>query len=148
MPEFNATLLFVMISFVVFMILMKALFFDPILRVKETRERKVTGDREDARQFLDDYEQIRLSYEAELKQARREAHRIIQEVRQTAKVTAQQTLMDARTQAQSELSAKMVTLAEWRESTYQQLETERSHLTQSIIRKVTHGQHAGTAARG
>lgn len=148
MLQFNATLIFVMGSFVIFMLLMKALFFDPMLKIKAERERKLTEDRDAAQRFAQEYEKIRLEYDAGLKEARREAHRLIQELRQQAKTSAQKTLSQARVNAQSEMDRNMNELAEWRESTYQQLETERANLTRAIIRKVTEGRRVGTVSGG
>jgi F-type H+-transporting ATPase subunit b len=148
MPEFNATLIFIMVSFLIFMILMKIIYFDPMLKIKYERERKLTDDRESAQRFAQDYDRIRAEYEAGLKQARREALQLIQEVRQQAKANAQQTITQARLSAQGEMDQRMGELAEWRESTYRQLEDERTALTRAIIRKVTDGRRVGSVSGG
>jgi F-type H+-transporting ATPase subunit b len=144
MPQFNATLIFVMISFVIFMILMKAIYFDPILKIKY--ERKLDEDQTNARQFSEEYERIHAEYQAALHKARKEAHQIIQEVRQTAKNSAQQTIMEARTSAQAETDRQMEELHAWRETTYRQMAAERDALTQAIISKVTSGRKIRTAS--
>lgn len=148
MPEFNATIVFVMISFVIFMILMKAIYFDPILKLKYERERKLTDDQASARQFAEDYERVHADYLAGLQEARKEAHKLIQEVRQQAKTSAQQALTEARANAQVETERQMTELHNWRESTYQQLAGERDALTQAIISKVTSGRKVRTASGG
>jgi F-type H+-transporting ATPase subunit b len=148
MPEFNATLIFVMVSFIVFMVLMKAIYFDPMLKIKYERERKLTDDRDAAQRFAEDYNRLRAEYEAGLKQARREAHHIIQEIRQQSKTSAQQALTTARQDAQEEMDRNLNELAQWREVTYQQLEAERSNLTRSIIRKIIEGRRVGTVSGG
>jgi F-type H+-transporting ATPase subunit b len=148
MLQFNATLLFVMISFIIFMILMKIVYFDPILKIRAERERKLTEDQDAARQFLKDYERIFAEYQAGLQQARKEAHALIQELRLQAKATAQQTLQNARAEAQAESDRQMAELGQWRETTYRQLESERDSLTQAIISKVTNGHKVRTATGG
>jgi F0F1-type ATP synthase membrane subunit b/b' len=148
MPEFNATLVFVMISFVIFMILMRAIYFEPILKLKYERERKLADDQTSARQFAEDFERIQAEYLAGLQQARKEAHAVIQEVRQQAKTSAQQALTEARANAQVETDRQMTELQNWRERTYQQLASERDALTQAIISKVTSGHKVRTASGG
>jgi len=148
MLQFNATLIFVLISFIVFMILMKAIYFDPILKIRAEREQKLTDDQEAARRFAQDFERLYAEYQAGLQNARKEAHALIQEVRQQAKLSAQQALQNARAEAQTESDRRMAELSQWRESTYQQLEGDRESLTQAIIRKVTNGSKVRTALGG
>jgi F0F1-type ATP synthase membrane subunit b/b' len=146
MPEFNATLVFVMVSFIIFMVLMKAIYFDPMLKIKYERERKLTDDKNSAQQFAEDYERIHADYQTGLQKARKEAHLLIQEIRQSAKTTAQQTLSEARSAAQVETDRQMAELHNWREATYGQLESERNALTRAIIAKVTAGGRIKTAS--
>lgn len=146
MPEFNATLVFVMVSFIIFMVLMKAIYFDPMLNLKYERERKLTDDKNSAQQFAEDYERIHAEYQASLQKARKEAHQLIQEIRQTAKVNAQQTITEARSAAQSETDRQMAELHNWRETTYNQMESERDALTRAIVAKVTSGGRIKTAS--
>jgi len=148
MPQFNATLIFVMISFVVFMLAMKAIYFDPILKIKAKREQKLQDDRASAERFAEAFERLQADYESGLKQARKEAHHVIQEIRQKAKTDAQKALMEARNLAQTETDRQMVELQNWREMTYQQLESEREALKQVVIAKVTNGHKIRTASGG
>lgn len=140
MPEFNATLVFVMISFIIFMVLMKIIYFDPMLKIQREREQKLTDDRLNAQQFLAEYERIHADYQSSLKEARKEAHMVIQEIRQQAKLTAQHSLQVARSQAQSEMEQQMADLNAWRETTYQSMQSEREALIKIIVSKVTAGR--------
>jgi F-type H+-transporting ATPase subunit b len=148
MLHFNATLLFVLISFLIFMLIMKAIYFDPMLRIKSQRESRLLDDREASQRFAQDYERLNAEYEAALLKARREAQRIIQEVREQAKATASQTLTTARQNAQAEMDSQMKELADWRESTYCELEPERNELVSAIVRKITEHRPVGTLSGG
>lgn len=148
MLHFNATLLFVLISFLIFMLIMKAIYFDPMLRIKSQRESRLLDDREASQRFAQDYERLNAEYEAALLKARREAQRIIQEVREQAKATASQTLTSARQDAQAEMDSQMKELADWRESTYRELEPERNELVSAIVRKITEHRPVGTLSGG
>ncbi len=146
MPEFNATLGFIVVSFIVFMVVMKAIYFDPILNIKHERERKLMDDKSSAEQFAEEYERVYAEYQAALKKARQEAHQLIQEIRQNAKLAAQQSLTEARTNAQTESDCQMAELNHWREATYNQLEGERNELTKAIVSKITSGGKIRTAS--
>jgi|GEM_PF-1851198 len=146
MPEFNATLVFVMVSFIIFMVVMKVIYFDPILNIKHERERKLTDDKSSAEQFAEEYERVYAEYQAALKKARQEAHQLIQEIRQNAKLAAQQSLTEARANAQNESDRQIAELNNWRETTYSQLEGERNELTKAIVSKITSGGKIRTAS--
>jgi F-type H+-transporting ATPase subunit b len=148
MPDFNATLIIVMVSFIVFMLAMKAIYFDPILKIKAQREDKLQDDRTSAQRFAEAFERLQADYESGLKQARKEAHQVIQEIRQQAKTDAQKALTEARVLAQTETDRQMGELQNWRETTYQQLEAERDALKQAVIAKVTSGHKIRTASGG
>lgn len=141
------TLVVFVLSFVVFMLAMKALYFDPILKIKHEREAKLVGDKESALQFNEEYARLKAEYEEGLRQARKEAHAAIQKIRLDAKNNAQQVLTEARGQAQQEMEQRMAELAEWRETTYRELEGERTNLTRQIVEKVRAGGRV-TTARG
>lgn len=145
MPTFNATFLFTLISFAIFALLMKAIYFDPIMKIKNERERKLIDDQESSVDFVRQYEKLHLEYQAGIKQARMEAHHVIQEIRQSAKTSAQKTIVEARTQAQADTDRHMGELRDWRESTYREMASERATLTQGVIAKVKAGGKIRTA---
>jgi F0F1-type ATP synthase membrane subunit b/b' len=148
MLDFNATLIFVMVSFIVFMILMRAIYFEPILKIRAEREQKLTDDQESARRFSEDFERIYAEYQLSLQNARKEAHALIQELRLKAKTSAHEITQTARADAQAESERQMGELHDWRETTYRQLESERDALTRAIIGKVTNGRKVRTATGG
>lgn len=145
MPTFNATFLFVLISFAFFALMMKAIYFEPIMSIKHKREQKLMEDQQLTADFLTRFEQLHADYEAGIKQARLEAHQVIQQIRQQSKTSAQQMVVESRAVAQREADQKMSELHQWRESTYQQMEPERASLTQSVIAKVKAGSKLRTA---
>jgi F0F1-type ATP synthase membrane subunit b/b' len=144
MPTFNATFLFVLISFAVFTVIMKAVYFAPIMAIKHKREQKLTDDQQLTADFLTRLEELQTDYEAGIKQAHLEAHQIIQQIRQQSKTSAQQMVIESRAVAQREADQKLSELHQWRESTYQQMEPERASLTQSVIAKVKAGSKLRT----
>ena len=147
MPQFNATFIFMIVSFIIFMLVMKVIYFDPMLKIKAERERKLQEDHDSAQRFAEAFERLQVDYESGLKQARKEAHHVIQEIRQQAKLAAQNALVDARANAQAETDRQMADLNRWRKETYQQLESERQALKQAVIAKVTAGHRIRTGSQ-
>src|SRR6478609_1079097 len=125
MPEFNATLLFVLVSFVIFMVIMKAVFFDPILKLKAQREQQLLQDRETALRSDEQHDALKQEYDAGLQKARREAQQVLQRLREEAKSNASTIIIQARVDAQAQLEREFASLAEAREKAYQTLESER-----------------------
>lgn len=148
MPEFNATLVLVFISFFIFMLLMKGIYFDPMLRIKQERERKLLDDQASAREFAERFAKVDAEYSEALQKARKQAHQHILEARLAAKATARENLQKAQAAAQAEMDRQMSELAEWREATYRQLESERESLVHVMISKVTSGDKIRAAFGG
>jgi len=140
MPEFNATLLFVLVSFIIFMVIMKAVFFDPLLKLKAQREQQLLQDRETTQRSGEQHDALKQEYNAGLQKARREAQQVLQRLREDAKRNASTIIGQARVDAQAQLDRELASLAEAREQAYQALESERHNLKQTIISKVVKHQ--------
>ncbi len=134
--EIDGTLIVVIISFFVFMLLMRSVYFEPIRQIKAERERKKEEDRKSTETHLADLEKMKAEYEQGLKDARKRSHLVLQEIRQKAKESAFETLTAARQQAAKELEAQMTELSSWQENAYQKLAEDRSELARLIVQKV------------
>jgi F0F1-type ATP synthase membrane subunit b/b' len=138
MITINATFLLVFISFLIFMGLMKALFFDPVQQVKANREHKLTEDAQTAAKSRMERETLSAAYQEELQKARKHATDLISQARQQAKQQAMEKTGSAREEARILLEAKMIELADWREQTYHSLSAERDAIVELIYHKLTH----------
>jgi len=139
MLSVNGTFLLVFISFVVFMLTMRAVFFEPVRKVKAERERKLTGDQNHAQAAALETTELSRSYEDALKQARAKALALVASLQTQARQEAQGTVLKARTRAQEDLDKRMGELHQWREETYHALSGERQNLTRMIVDKVSGG---------
>ncbi len=138
--QFDGTFFAVILSFTVFMLLMRAVYFEPVRRIKEQREAKKAVDRKDTEAFVEEHERLRLEYETGLKEARLKAQKVIQELRQDAKKQAGETVGQARDSVREELDRQLEELSRWREEAYAKLVEERKALVRTIIDKVTAGR--------
>jgi len=139
MPDFNLTLILVIVSFVIFMLLMKAIYFDPMLKIKLAREEKMNADQASAQQLSQEFEQIEANYQATIQKARKDAHTVIQTIQQDARRSSQETIQKARAEVQADLERQMTDLHQWQETTYQEMAPDRNILTQTVIHLVRHG---------
>ncbi|MBY0403585.1 MAG: ATP synthase F0 subunit B [Cyanobacteria bacterium] len=137
MLSIDGTFIFILASFVIFMLLMRSLFFEPIRQIKAEREQKISGDKLSAEEFSKTFENLSKDFELKLKEARQKAHRLISEASESAKKEAASQLSQSREEARNFLDTKMVEIAEQREATYRDLASDRLAFVQSIIEKIT-----------
>ncbi len=88
MFEFNATLIVAMFSFVVFMFIMNAIFYRPILNIIRKRENYVNDNYEAAKTFETKAEEYNTEYQTKLKidNAQKKSFKTTQEANEKAKI--------------------------------------------------------------
>lgn len=88
--DFDLTFLAQFLLFSMFIVVIKPLLFDPLLRVFEERERRTEGAKKKARAMDEKAGELLTRYEAELDKVRREASQERERLRaETAKLEAQ-----------------------------------------------------------
>ena len=68
MIEFNGTFLVAMLSFVVFILIMNAIFYNPILGIIRKRENYINSNYEDAKRLKNEAEEFNTTRSAKLEQ--------------------------------------------------------------------------------
>lgn len=136
MIEVNFTFFMVLFSFVIFMLAMRSLYFEPIRNIKAERARKIEEDQRHAQSLHQERDLLNRDYEAGLKEARQKAQHVILEFRENAKKQASEQVTKARNEAAAQLEQQMAEIATWREEAYQQLESEKRMLADGIIHKL------------
>jgi F-type H+-transporting ATPase subunit b len=68
MLEFNATFLIAMFSFVVFILIMNAIFYKPILNIMRKREEYINTNYEDSKRFDDTASELTIARTSKLEQ--------------------------------------------------------------------------------
>jgi F-type H+-transporting ATPase subunit b len=87
--DFDLTFVAQCVLFTFFVVLLKPLLFDPLIRVFEAREKATEGAKADAREMDKQAAELRAKYDAEMDKIRREAGREREELRaETAKLEA------------------------------------------------------------
>lgn len=136
---FNATLLILFLSFIVFMLAMRALFFAPLARIKRERDEMLAlanTARGDAEAKM---AQLEADYKAELEKARRDAANALQAQLTAARNQAAEAMAAQRESAQQDIEKAQAKLLKEREKVLQQLldgET-RQQLVVEVCNRVT-----------
>ena len=137
MFDINGTLLLVLISFVIFMGLMKTLFFEPVAQILNERATTLDGDTTAAKDAQQKHQEAVSAYDERLRAARQQAQALIQEQREEARAKAAVTMTEARTKAQAELASEMEQLAQTRQTLYDDLKQHHYHaMVDAVVSKV------------
>jgi F-type H+-transporting ATPase subunit b len=103
--DFDLSFVAQCLLFTFFVILLKPLLFDPLMKVFEEREKRTDGAKAEAREMDKQAADLMTEYEAEMEKIRREASREREELRaETAKLEAQ-IMAEARAEAAAILDA-------------------------------------------
>lgn len=103
MFEFNATLIVAMISFVVFMFIMNAIFYRPILNIIRKRDEFVNQNYEAAKEMSDKAKELNNEYQTKLNDAKAKSrNNIAKEMESAQKVYTEQTC-DAKEKAKIQI---------------------------------------------
>jgi len=134
--DFDLTFLAQLVLFTTFIIVLRPLLFDPLLRVFEERERRTDGAKKDARRMDAEAGELATRYEAELDKVRRQASVERERLRaETARAEAQ-IMAEAREETARILEAGKVRIAAEVASLRKELAEGRPELTAQIAARV------------
>jgi F-type H+-transporting ATPase subunit b len=97
--DFDLTFLAQFVLFATFILVLRPLLFDPLLRVFEERERRTEGAKQKARAIDEKVGEMRTRYEAELEKVHREANVEREARRNETKALETKIMADARAEA-------------------------------------------------
>jgi len=97
--DFDPTFIAQFILFTTFVVVLRPLLFDPLLRVFEEREKRTEGAKEQARAMDAKAGDLLTRYEAELEKVRREANQEREKLRREAKELEAKIMAEARTES-------------------------------------------------
>jgi len=141
--DFDATLLVQLVIFTAFILVLRPLIFDPLLRVFEERERRTEGAKQEARDMDERAGELMSRYESELERVRREASRERDRLRaETAKLEAR-IMAEAREETAKILEDGKAKVALEVTSLRKELESARPGLAREIASKML-GREVGS----
>ena len=136
MLEFNATFLVSMISFIVFIIIMNAIFYKPILGVIEERENFINDHYNDAKNSKDKAQSLLEQKEKRLNDTLSESKKIVSDKVNEANETAKSITDDAKADSANKIQSAKKELHEKEVQTAEELKNNVKDLAESISSKI------------
>lgn len=106
MIEFNATFLVAMLSFVVFIMIMNAIFYRPILNIMRKRAEYINSNYDEAKELSEQAEKLDIKKAETIQQTQNECRTEIKNVVENAQGLASKNVQDARTEVKNEIQLK------------------------------------------
>ena len=134
--ELNATFLASIISFIVFVLIMNAIFYGPLSKIMEEREKYVNGNYEDAKKAHEKSEQIMSEIDKKRTDTLSEAKGIIKEKSDKAKNKKDKITQEAKKKSFEEIAEAKRVLNEETENSKEALNNDISNLADIICSKL------------
>lgn len=131
--QFDGTLIVVFLSFLVFMFLMRQVYFEPVRLVKEHREQEKTASVQAAAQLAQDAQKLSEDYAKDIQQARQKAQQHIQQARSEAQRQSAELVGKARAKAEAELADTVTALKQQFSVLYAELKADQAKLVDHIL---------------
>ncbi len=134
--DFDPTFIAQFILFTTFVVVLRPLLFDPLLRVFEEREKRTEGAKDDARAMDAKAGELLTRYEAELEKVRREANLEREKLRREAKELEAKIMAEARTESSRILETGKARIAAEVEQMRKELKEAQPALASEIASRV------------
>ena len=122
MVELNGTLLIQIFNFIILCAILGFFCYKPVLKVLDDRKARIKNDLDSAAQSKAAAEELKVSYEAQLKDAQAKAQEIVDKAVKEAKV-----------QAQAQIDEAHASIAKAKEQASQQIERERKKAQVAVL---------------
>lgn len=99
MLEFDATAIVIAISFIVFMLIMNAIFYKPLLKLQDEREDYIANNKQQAQNYQNEAQGLLSEHDEIIKQTKKQAKDIISDVLEKAKNEKGEKVAEANQQA-------------------------------------------------
>jgi F-type H+-transporting ATPase subunit b len=127
MLEFNATFLIAMFSFVVFIFIMNAIFYKPILSIIRKREEYISSNYEDSKRFDETTKEYQDTRSAKIEQTQSRCKHEIKKAIGEAHNLANSKIDEAREVSKNNIRQK-------KENLYNESETLKAEIQESVVK--------------
>lgn len=134
--EFNATFIVSAISFIVFVIIMNAIFYKPLQKVVDERQQFIDEANEEAKFNTDKSEAILKDKEKKIKKARFDAKKIILDKTQDAKTHKSSLTSEAQKKASINVENAKIEIQKSQEEAQDALNQESEEIAKMISQKI------------
>jgi F0F1-type ATP synthase membrane subunit b/b' len=140
MIEFNATFIVAMLSFAVFILIMNAIFYNPILNMIRTREEYINSNYEDSKKLEASAEEFKQTHAQKIKETQDKCRQEFKEHINEVQTIATSEIRNARENSKMEIQNRKDKLYEKESVLNKELkDTVAKNLAQEITKKLTGG---------
>jgi F0F1-type ATP synthase membrane subunit b/b' len=140
MIEFNATFIVAMLSFAVFILIMNAIFYNPILNMMRTREEYINSNYEDSKKLEASAEEFKQTHAQKIKETQDKCRQEFKEHINEVQTIATSEIRNARENSKMEIQNRKDKLYEKESVLNKELkDTVAKNLAQEITKKLTGG---------
>lgn len=137
MLEFNGTFIIAMLSFVVFMMIMNAIFYRPILGIIKKREEYINSNYEDSKRYEADAEEYKTTHAEKIKDTQDKCRKNFKLAIEKTQNEADKKLLSAKDNSKLEVQSKKNDLEECKKTLQANLKTSVvEDLANSIVSKI------------
>lgn len=134
--EFNATFIVSAISFIVFVLIMNAIFYKPLQKVVGERQKFLDDTYEEAKQHKEKAEAILADKQEKLEKSKHDAKKILVERANEVKEKKSSLTLEAQKNATQKIEEAKVDLTKSKDEAQRILEEETKKLAQEISSKI------------
>ncbi|MCL6749908.1 F0F1 ATP synthase subunit B' [Nostoc sp. CCCryo 231-06] len=136
MFDFDATLPFMALQFLLLAALLNVIFYKPLTKVLDDRDNYIRTNTLEARERLAKAERLATEYEQQLTDARRQSQATVEAAQVEAKKITAQKIAEAQQEAQSQREQAAVEIEQQKQEAMQTLEQRVDALSRQILEKL------------
>ncbi|MBC6431114.1 F0F1 ATP synthase subunit B' [Nostoc sp. HG1] len=136
MFDFDATLPFMALQFLLLAALLNVIFYKPLTKVLDDRDNYIRTNTLEARERLAKAERLATEYEQQLTDARRQSQATVEAAQVEAKKITAQKIAEAQEEAQSQREQAAVEIEQQKQEAMQTLEQRVDALSRQILEKL------------
>lgn len=136
MFDFDATLPFMALQFIVLAFVLNAIFYKPLNKVLDERADYIRNNESEAKERLAKAKALAQQYEQQIADARRQSQEVLVNAQADAKRIAAEQLAEAQREAQKQKEAAAQEIEEQRQVALRSLEQQVDTLSRQILEKL------------
>ncbi|BAY88300.1 MULTISPECIES: F0F1 ATP synthase subunit B' [unclassified Tolypothrix] len=136
MFDFDATLPFMALQFLLLAALLNVIFYKPLTKVLDDRDNYIRTNTLDAKERLAKAERLTQEYEQQLADARRQSQAAIEAAQLEAKKITAQKIAEAQQEAQQERERAAIEIEQQKQQAFSELEQQVDALSRQILEKL------------
>lgn len=137
MLQFNATFIVAIISFVVFIMIMNAIFYKPVLKIIEEREKFIRDNYDEANATKEKADGLLQDKETRMNETYKNAKQILTDNKIQANLSAQEIIENAKSSSEAKISSEKDRIETEKNST--DIDSTADELSQAIVDKILEG---------